>query len=317
MSKPLIFLAAALLGIVLCPPCPAQPQPAKSPADSRSAGRILVSQDREAAQKLFASWRPAVPPGRIIGNLYYVGLSGVCSWLITTPEGHILIDTAFEDSVPQICRSIEQLGFRVEDIKWILSSHAHVDHVGGHAAMKRRTGARIVASAADAHVMETGGADDFSPFPRDLLAYTPVMADRIVRDGDAVSLGGVTLTAHLTPGHTKGATTWTMTVTEGARNRSVVFFSSVSLVPPTRLLNNPNYPSIVDDYRATFKKLQDLPCDIFLAPHGDQFGLAGKLERLKPDGTPNPFIDPEGWQRLIAGAERAFLSQLDAEKKGP
>jgi len=240
----------------------------------------------------------------------------VSSWLITTPEGHILIDSTFEETVPQICRNIEQLGFRVGDIKWLLSSHAHVDHTGGHALMKQRSGARIVASAADAQVLASGGADDFSPFPKELLAYTPVTADRIVQDGDEVSLGGVTLTAHLTPGHTKGATTWTMQVQYGVQTYNVVFFSSVSIVAPTRLLNNPDYPSIAADYAATFQKLKALPCDIYLAPHGDQFGLAEKLQRLEQGASPNPFIDPDGWKKLIANTEDIYLKQLAAEQAG-
>jgi metallo-beta-lactamase class B len=277
---------------------------------------IPISQDKIAAATLFNSWKPAIPPRHIIGNIYYVGMSGVSSWLITTPEGHILIDSAFEESVPQICRNIEQLGFHVSDIKWLLSSHAHADHTGGHALMKRLSGARIVASAADARVMASGGADDFSPFPKELLAYAPVKADRIVQDGDEVSLGGVTLTAHLTPGHTKGATTWTMPVQDGEQTYNVVFFSSVSLVPPTRLLNNPDYPSIAEDYAATFRMLKALPCDIFLAPHADQFGLAEKLQRLAQGASPNPFIDPDGWKKLIANTENIYLKQLEAEKAG-
>jgi metallo-beta-lactamase class B len=273
---------------------------------------IPLSQNHDASKRLFNSWKTPLAPRCIIGNIYYVGPSGVSSWLITTPEGHILIDSTFEECVPQICANVEKLGFRVSDIKLLLSSHAHVDHTGGHAAMKRRTGAQIVASVADAHLMETGGADDFSPFPKDLLAYTPVTADRIVNDGETVSLGGVTLTAHLTPGHTKGATTWTMPLKVGGRTYHVVFFSSVSIAVPTRLLNNPDYPTIVEDYAATFSKLKALPCDVFLAPHADQFGLAEKLERL--DQGTNPFIDPDGWQKFITGAEKTYLLQLEAEK---
>jgi metallo-beta-lactamase class B len=293
-----------------------QTPPKKLATTTNGTNSIPVSKDKAAAAKLFESWKPAIPPRRIVGNIYYVGLSGVSSWLITTPEGHILIDSTFEDSVPKICANVEQLGFRVGDIKLLLSSHAHADHTGGHALMKRLSGARIVASAADAHVMETGGADDFSPFPKELLAYMPVKADRIVKDGEAVSLGGVTLTAHLTPGHTKGATTWTMAVKEGERSYQVVFFSSVSIVAPTRLLNNRDYPAIADDYAATFKKLKALPCDIFLAPHAEQFGLAQKLERLGKGVNPNPFVDAEGWRRLIANAEDTYLKQLEVEKAG-
>jgi metallo-beta-lactamase class B len=281
---------------------------------ANAAGQLPVSKDKVAAEHLFESWKQAIPPRRIIGNIYYVGLSGVSSWLITTPEGHILIDTTFEDAVPKICRNIEQLGFKVGDIKLLLSSHAHVDHTGGHALMKKLSGARVLASAADAHLLETGGADDFSPFPKELLAYTPAKTDKIVMDDETVSLGGVTLTAHLTPGHTKGATTWTMTVKEDEKNYAVVFFSSVSIVEPTPLLHNPAYPTIVEDYAATFKKLKALPGDIFLAPHADQFGFTAKLKRLDEGANPNPFVDPEGWKRFIANAENVFLKQLAAEK---
>jgi len=264
---------------------------------------------------MFNGWKTQQAPKHIIGNIYYVGPGGVSSWLITTPEGHILIDTTFEDCVPQICTNIEKLGFKAGDIKFILNSHAHVDHAGGHAAMKQRTGAKIVVSAADAHLMETGGTDDFSPFPKDLLAYTPVKPDRIVQDGETVSLGGVTLTAHLTPGHTKGATTWTMPLQVDGKTNQVLFFSSTSIADPTPLLHNPAYPNIVADYEATFKKLKTLPCDIFLGPHADQFGLARKLARLDAGDSPNPFIDPEGAQKILADAEQVFLRQLAQEKK--
>ena len=286
-----------------------------TPGAVKPAAAIPLSQNHAASERMFKSLRPPMPPRHIIGNIYYVGPSGVSSWLITTPQGHILIDTTFEDGVSNICRNIEQLGFRAGDIKFVLSSHAHVDHTGGHALMKQICGAQIVASAADAHLLETGGADDFSPFPKDLLAYTAVKADRIVTDGEMVRLGNVTLTAHLTPGHTKGATTWTMPVTDSGSTYQVVFFSSVSIAEPTALLKNAIYPTISEDYQATFKKLKELPCDIFLAPHADQFGLAAKLRRLDAGANPNPFIDPEGWKKFIASAEATFLNQLEAERK--
>jgi metallo-beta-lactamase class B len=293
-------------------PCYAQVPAA--PTARGTAGPVPLSQNHAAAERMFNSWKTPLPPRHIIGNIHYVGPAGVSSWLITTPEGHILIDSTFEECVPQICANVEKLGFRVSDIKLLLSSHAHVDHAGGHAAMKARTGARIVASAADARLLETGGAEDFSPFPKDLLAYQPVKADRIVADGDAVSLGGVTLTAHLTPGHTQGATTWTMPLKDGERTYQVVFFSSVSIAEPTPLLNDPAYPTIAEDYEATFTKLKALPCDIFLAPHADQFGLTAKLKRLDGGANPNPFIDPAGWKAFLATAEQVFRKQLAAEK---
>ena len=265
-------------------------------------------------KRLFDGWRAPVPPQHLVGNIYYVGAIGVSSYLITTPEGHILLDTGFDDTVPVIQHSVEQLGFRLADIKIILSSHAHVDHVGGHARMKQLTGAQIVESAADARTLESGGADDFIQWPKETILYAPVKADRIVADGEGVTLGGVTLTAHLTPGHTRGATTWTMEVVEGGVTQHVVFFSSASINPGTRLLNNPLYPDFVREFEATLAKLHALPCDIFFAPHGGQFAMADKFARLGRGEKANPFIDPAGWQELVAGAERAFRQQLAAER---
>src|SRR6187402_458602 len=223
-----------------------------------------------AVRKMFDSWKAPVPPRHLVGGIHYVGAIGVSSYLITTPEGHILLDTGFEETVPIILRGVEQLGFKPADIKFILSSHAHIDHVGGHARMKQTLGgAQVVASAADARVLESGGADDFIPFPRETILFTPVKVDRIVADGERVSLGGVVLTAHLTPGHTRGATTWTMQVTDtGARPWDVVFYSSTTINPGTRLVVDPSYAGIAADLAHTFAQLRALPCDIFFAPHG-------------------------------------------------
>ena len=264
--------------------------------------------------RLFDGWRAPVPPRHLVGNIYYVGAIGVSSFLITTPDGHILIDTGFEDTVPIIQRSVEQLGFRLADIKIILSSHAHIDHVGGHARMKQLTGAQIVASAADARTLESGGADDFLQWPKETLRFTSVQANRIVADGERVTLGGVTLTAHLTPGHTRGATTWTMDVTDAGVTRHVVFFSSASINPGTRLLDNPLYPDFVSDFEATFAKLRALPCDIFFSPHGGQFAMADKFARLERGEKGNPFVDVEGWKKLVSDAEKAFRDQLAKER---
>ncbi len=265
-------------------------------------------------KRLFDGWRAPVPPRHLVGNIYYVGAIGVSSFLITTPEGHFLLDTGFDDTVPIVLHGVEQLGFKLTDVKFILSSHAHIDHVGGHALMKKLTGAQIVASAADAQTMESGGTADYIQWPKETILYAPVKADRIVADGERLTLGGVTLTAHLTPGHTRGATTWTMDVTDRGATRHVVFFSSASINDGTRLLNNPLYPEFVRDFEATFATLKALPCDIYFAPHGGQFAMAEKFARLDRDEKENPFVDPAGWQRLIAGAEKAFRDQLAAER---
>lgn len=278
----------------------------------------LAANPRElaAAARMFDAWKAPVPPRHLVGNIYYVGAIGVSSFLITTPQGHLLLDTGFSETVPLIQAGVEQLGFKVADIKLILSSHAHVDHVGGHAAMKRLTGATVVASAEDAAVLASGGMSDFLPLPRELIRYESVQAERIVADGDTVTLGGVTLTANLTPGHTRGATTWTMEVTEGGHVYHVVFFSSASINPGTALVDRPAYPTIVSDLTATFARLKDLPCDIYFAPHGGQFAMAEKFEKLERGGAaPNPFVDPEGWKKLIATAEKAFRDELAAQSR--
>jgi metallo-beta-lactamase class B len=269
-----------------------------------------------ASRRLFDSWKAPVEPRRLVGNIYYVGAIGVSSFLITTSAGHFLLDTGFDDTVPAIQRGIEQLGFRMSDIKFLLSSHAHNDHTGGHARMQRLSGATIVASAADARLLETGGNEDFSPFPKELMLYPPVKAGRIIRDGEALKLANVTLTAHLTPGHTKGATSWTMNVDDAGKIRPVIFFSSLSIVGGTRLLREPAYPGIVADYRATLATLKSLPCEIWFAPHGGQFAMAEKFARVDRGETqPNPFIDPTGWKALLATTEKSFLEQLAAETR--
>lgn len=285
---------------------------------ARSAGSTLIeplpeTPTREWVVRLFDSWRAPVPPRHLGGNLYYVGASGVSAWLITTPAGHILLDTGFADTVPIIRSSVEQLGFNLADIKFILSSHAHIDHTGGHAEMKRLTGAQVVASAADARTLESGGGDDFLTWPQDTLLYEPVAVDRIIADGEQLSLGGTTLTAHLTPGHTRGATTWTMDLTDAGRTHRVVFFSSATVNDGTRLRANPAYPEIATDLERTFAKLKALPCDIFLAPHGGQFAMADKFARLERGEGPAALVDPEGWARLVAGAEKAFRNLLARE----
>lgn len=273
--------------------------------------------DRAWVKRLFDGMRAPVPPRGLVGNIHYVGAINVSSFLITTPAGHILLDTGFDDTVPIIQRGVEQLGFRVADIKLILSSHAHIDHVGGHAAMKRLTGAQVLASAADARTLESGGADDFIPWPKDTVLYAPVKVDRIVADGERVTLGGVTLTAHLTPGHTRGATTWTMEVADRSASRRVVFFSSTTVNDGVRLLHNALYPDIVRDYEATFAVLRALPCDIFFGGHGTQFAMTAKFARLARGEADSPFVDPAGWTRLLDAQEKAFRAQLAAERARP
>ena len=272
--------------------------------------------DRAAALAMSAAWNAPVPPRHLVGNIYYVGAMGVSSFLITTPEGHVLLDTGLPATAPQIERGVAELGFELADIKLILSSHAHFDHTGSHATLQRLTGAKVVASAEDARVIESGGADDFLPFPKDLAAYEAVKVDRIVADGETVTLGGVTLTANVTPGHTRGATTWTMDVAEAGKTYRVVFYSSASINSGTRLTGpDAAYPGIDDDLASSLARFKAMRCDLFFAPHGGQFGMMEKFARLDAgEKGVDVFADPKGWAELIAGQEKAFRDLLAAER---
>lgn len=272
-------------------------------ADSPSAPAFT----NVALSKVFQSWNQPFKPLRIIGNVHYVGASGVSSYLITSPAGHVLIDTGFEQTVPIIRENVKTLGFRMEDIKFILASHAHVDHTGGHALAKELTGARIVMSEADAALLASGGKNDFLD---EAMPYRPVRADQIVREGERIKLGNIILTAHLTPGHTKGCTTWTMVAEDGGQRRNVVFFGSTSVL--AKLVNNSKYPEIARDYAATFRKLKALPCDVFLAPHASFFGLEEKAREI--GAGKNPFVDANAFQQYVATAEQNFLRQLQKEQ---
>jgi len=241
-----------------------------------------------------------------------VGASDLSSFLIVTPQGHILLDSGLAETVPQIQQNVVQLGFRLADVKVLINTHAHYDHAGGLALLKRLTGATLMASEADAALLAAGGKGD--PNFGDRFAYEPVKADRILRDGDKVELGGVTMTAHLTPGHTKGNTTWTMTVTEGMQSYNVVVAGSTSTLG-YKLVDNPNYPGIVADYERTFQILKSLPCDIFLAPHGSFYDLTEKSKLLGQGEKQNPFIDPEGYKRYVEDAEKAFQKELERQRQ--
>jgi metallo-beta-lactamase class B len=278
------------------------------------AALCLLGPARAAGQadETSRSWNQPVEPYRIIGNVYYVGASDVTSFLIVTPAGHILLDSGFAETVPLIRRSVARLGFRMADVKILINSHAHLDHAGGLALLKEETGARLFASAADAALLAAGGRGDFHFGDR--LAYAPVRADRVLGDGDRVELGGVRLTARLTPGHTKGSTTWMMKVREGRRSYDVLFAGSTS-VPGYKLVGNAQYPGIVADYERTFRLLKRLPCDVFLAPHGSFFSMQEKAERLARGSGPNPFLDAPGCRDYIERTERAFREQLRKERQ--
>jgi metallo-beta-lactamase class B len=254
-----------------------------------------------------------VPPFRVMGNVYYVGASDITSFLITTPQGLILLDGGFVETAPMIQKNIERLGFKVSDIHILLNSHAHLDHAGGLAALKEMSGAKMVASAGDKPLLESGGHND--PQFGDRLLFPPVSVDQVIGDGETVQLGDVVLHAVLTPGHTPGCTTWTMQVKDGAKTYDVVFVCSTTAPGSYRLVNNKAYPQIVTDYVHTFARLGTLPCDVFLAPHGSLFHLADKMDQLATQSNPNPFIDPKGYQKFLAESEKAFRQKLQKQTR--
>jgi metallo-beta-lactamase class B len=254
-------------------------------------------------------WTEPFPPFRIAGNLYYVGSKGLANYLVKTPQGNILINSDLEANVPMIEASIEKLGFQFKDTKILLISHAHWDHDAGSAKIKQITGASYMVMDADVSVVESGGKTDFQYGNRPEFLYQPTKVDRVLHDGDEVSLGGTVLVAHLTPGHTKGCTTWTMKVTEGGKAYNVVIVGSPNVNPGYRLIHNQDYPQIAQDYESTWRVLKSLPCDIFLGAHGGYFGLEEKYAQLR-DGRDNSFLDPGGYKKFVAHKEQDFRTEL-------
>lgn len=246
----------------------------------------------------------AFPAHKMVGNIYYVGTGTLNSFLITSPQGHILINTNFEDTIPLLKQSIEGLGFKLTDVKVILGSHAHGDHMQADGSVKALTG------GAQVMVME----QDVPAVKNMMVANAPHPIDRVLTDGDTVVLGGTTLTAHYTPGHTRGCTTWTMKVVDGGKPLDVVIACG-GLQDGARLVNNKNYPEIADDFALSVKKYRALPVDVFLASHSWFWDLAGKHAKL--GGATNPYIDPAGYARWVDSMERDLTTMLAEQRKNP
>jgi metallo-beta-lactamase class B len=267
-----------------------------------------------AAAQSPPNWTAPYEPFKLADNLYYVGTAGLASWLLTTPKGHILIDGAMPTSAKMIEGNIAKLGFKPADVKILLNTHAHFDHSGGLADLKADTGAKLYAAAGDRQALETGtyvGSEDVKAFD-----FKPVKVDVVLKDGQQVSLGGTTLTAHMTPGHSGGCTTWTFPLTVDGAKRQALLYCSTS-VAANRLVSKakgPQYPGIVADYQKSFAKLKTLKADVFLAPHAEQFGLAAKRAKL-PVANPNPFVDPSELQKVVAASEAAFRTELAKQQE--
>jgi metallo-beta-lactamase class B len=279
-------------------------------------GRFMVDMIRRGLISLAActaallaqgnpDWHRAVPAFKIAGNLYYVGTADLAVYLINTPQGNILINSDFEQDVPMIRTSIEKLGFKYNDTKILLISHAHGDHDAATGLIKKDTGAKLM-------VMDADVAEEEST----ARGRPGTHVDRVLHDQHTVELGGSKLTAQLTPGHTKGCTTWTMQVQEGGRTLNVVIIGSPNVNPGYVLVGNTKYPQIAQDYVKTFAVLKSLPCDIFLGAHGAYFGMLAKYEKMKAGGG-NPFIDPEGYRAYVAERDATFRKEWERQKQNP
>jgi metallo-beta-lactamase class B len=251
----------------------------------------------------------AFPPHKIIGNLYYVGTRSLGTFLIVTPQGDILINSDYERTVPVIKSSVEKLGFKFTDIKILLGSHAHGDHMEGDALAQELSGAQAMAMAEDIPALQTMRTPSGKARPN----Y------KVIHDGDKVTLGGTTLVAHLTPGHTRGCTTWTTTIEEGGKPYDVVIIGSVGVNQGTKLVNNPQVPQIAEEYQRSFRILRGLKCDVPLGSHPAMYNLAEKYPKLgkgpNPFGSSNPFVDPQGYKTELDIQETAFNAVLEEQKK--
>jgi metallo-beta-lactamase class B len=296
--------AAAVLAVVcvFVARLPAQ-EPARGrgepPVVSAQALPAVMAEDPQTANR--SQDRVGFPGHKIIGNLYYVGTVTLCSYLVATPAGNIIINSNYEETLPLMKTSVESLGFRLEDTKILLASHAHADHQSADALFKQMTGATTMFMEQDVPAlrnMKPGGKEH------------PI--DRVLKDGDTVSLGGVTLTAHLTPGHTAGTTTWTLRVPESGRTYDVVIIGG-GLQDEARLVYNTNNPNVADEWASTIKTWRSLPVDVFLGAHSWFFNLTGKYKRLKANPGVNPYIDPEGYRKYVDGVEQ-LRTKLIAEQ---
>lgn len=257
-----------------------------------------------------------VKPFKIIGNIYFVGFSNNAAYLITTPQGHFLIDAVYEDINAQQVKNIEDLGFKIKDVKYLLNAHAHSDHVNGLAGMKKLTGATVVAMVEEVKSLEDGGVSDFRSDGRKL--WEPVKVDKIIKEGEQLTIGSTTLTARKTAGHTQGCSTFTMMVDDAGKKRQAIFICSMGLNGGVPLVNYSKYPNIAEDYMRSFDILRSIPAEVFLVSHTSHYDLEGKLKKMGQPG-PNPFIDPQGYKDYIVRFEKGFKEQyakdLAAAKK--
>jgi metallo-beta-lactamase class B len=285
---------------------------------------LLLFTNLSVLAEIDSSWTTPVAPFRIADNLYYVGSQDLASYLVVTLKGNILINANLKVSPPQIKTSLEKLGFRWKDIKILLNSQAHNDHMGGAAEIIRETHAKNMVMDGDVSVVESGARTDFLFPSPNIPTYTPSHVDRVLHDGYTVSLGGVTLIAHKTAGHTRGCTTWTMRSHLPGEpigtTRHIVIVGGTGFWSEYHFVTTPghsiSYPDIVQDFQHTFVELRRLPCDVFLGAHGGYFDLLEKLQRYPKDG-PRVFIDPNGYKQFISKSQGNFKKEVSKQRSTP
>lgn len=301
------FLLALSFVHVATQPAVSQALPPNLPTKEQLANdnNLFISLAKKALK-----WEEPAEPVRIVGPIYFVGTKGLGAFLFTTSEGHILMNTGMPSSGPMIVESIRKLGFKPEDIKLMINGHAHIDHAGAFAYLKQQFGAQLAVMKDDVVAMESGDANDFK-YGNDFV-YPAVKVDRVLRDGDTIKMGDLLLTAYHTPGHTRGATTWIANLVVDGKAYVVAFPDGSGFNPGYRLVKNPSYPGIADDYRRTLHALEMVKPDIWLAQHNEYYDLEGKRERARTEGV-NAWVDPEGYRRWIASKKRAFEDEVDEE----
>ena len=268
-----------------------------------------------ASQRMDTSnWNDYEAPFRLAGPIYYVGTVHLAAFLIHTPQGHILIDGGMPSTAPIIEKSIKALGFKPEDIRILLTTQAHFDHVGSHAHFKKLSGARAEVMKGDETLLRSGGKADYLFGDAEDFHFPRVPVDRVLEDGDIVTIGGVRLTAHHTPGHTPGSTSYEMLINEGGREYRVVFAASTTVNPGTSLVKAPSYPGILEDYRSALRKLTSLKPDIWVSAHAGFFNLQGKRKKMDPANPAAAFVDPEGYRRMVESRTKEFESLVAQER---
>jgi len=305
-----ITVALACLAVITA----SAAQTTLSPELAVAAKAIFGDQaDSPLAISFLSSWEEPIEPTKIVGPIYYVGTRGLGAYLITTPAGHIMLDGGMPQTPQMFEASIRKAGFKPEDIKVLLITHAHVDHAGTVAYFKKLSGAQVAVMDRDVDQLKSGGRTDPASGNESAFYFPPVTADRALKDGDKVSLGNVTMTAHLGAGHTRGATTWTTTVQDGGRSYNVVFPCCTTVLPSYHFGANPTYPGIADDYRRTFSMLESLHPDIWLAAHTQFFGFAQKRARATQEGV-SAWLDPNGYRAFVAKDKATFEMRVATEK---